>query len=103
MRKAASGLPSLHPARAIRTLAARGTSVRLEGALVVATRARSLLLFAEKAVADGENLDARAHEAAVSVFRGADDRFAPDLEAHVDEIRTARSLVEPGQKAVIAR
>ena len=47
MRKMASDLPSLHPTGPMRTIAARGASVRLEGALVVSTRARSLLLFAD--------------------------------------------------------
>ncbi len=46
-----------------------------------------LLLFFEHEVFDDEHVHIGGHEASKGLFGGADDRFAPDVEAGVDQHR----------------
>src|SRR5215813_12377387 len=60
-------------------------SVRGEGGFVVLREPRVLFLLAEIAVARREHVDLAAHETPKGIFGRADDRFAPDVEARVDD------------------
>src|SRR5215471_8481512 len=60
------------------------TSIGLAHALIVNSQCRVLIFFAGNAVAGDQKLDIGSHKAAERVFRAADDRLAPDIEAGVD-------------------
>src|SRR5262245_50905362 len=89
----ATASPARHTAARTTRRAARrpgcAASVKLEGFLVVELELRVLPILAQEAVADGEALDFRSHEAAEGVARRAHDRLAAHVEAGVDQHRAA--------------
>ena len=66
--------------------------VQLEPILVVEAQLRILLLLPEKAIADGQRVDVRAHEAAKGVFGRAHDRLAAHVGAGVASEPPAREV-----------
>ena len=62
-------------------------SIRLERLRVLALERRVLLRLAQEAVADGEAVEVRAHEAAEGVRRRTDDGLAAHVEAGVHDYR----------------
>src|SRR5579863_5138231 len=78
-------------------------SIGFETILVFAAQGRILILFAQHAVAGDQHFDVGTHEAAEGIFRRAHDRFAADVEARIDQYRTAGADIETREKFVIAR
>src|SRR2546423_10302 len=68
--------------------------IGIEHALVVDAQRRVLIFLAGDAIAGDEELDIGTHKAAERVFRGADDRLTPDVEAGVDQHRAAGARLE---------
>src|SRR6187399_2619850 len=68
--------------------------VELEGVLVVELERGVLVFLAQEAVADHQNLDLAAHEAAEGILRRADDRLAAHVERGVDQHRAAGARLE---------
>lgn len=62
-----------------------------------------LVFFSEEAIADRQGFNLGSHEAAEGVFRCADDRFAADIEAGIDDHRAAGRMFEGFNQIVIAR
>src|SRR5438552_1013813 len=79
------------------------SSVELERGGVVGLFPGILFRLGEVAVADGERVYLRSHEAAERVLGRADDRLAADVEARVDEDRAAGALLEARNQRVEAR
>src|SRR5215510_12979769 len=92
----------LYPGR-LGSLTVDDTLVRLELVLVVDLERRVLLGLAQHAVADDEQLDLVAHEAAEGVLGRADDRLAAHVEARVDQDAAAGLLLEARDQCVEAR
>src|SRR5712691_2415558 len=78
-------------------------SIRLERVLVVDPQRWVLVLLPGNAVAGDQEVDVGSHKAAERVFRGADNRLAPDIEARVYQNRTAGTRLERREQRVIAR
>src|SRR4051812_45380959 len=74
--------------------------IELEGVFVVLLQRRVLSFLPQKAVADRERLDLRAHEAAERVLGRADDRLAAHVEAGVDDHRAAGQVFIFGNQFV---
>ena len=62
-----------------------------------------LVLLSQDGVADDEQVELGAHEAAEGVLRRAHDRLAPHVEAGVDHHRTACQPVKTADELVIDR
>src|SRR4051812_20165931 len=66
-------------------------SVQLERRTVILFEAWVLLGLFHHAIADHQKVEFVAHEAAERILRRADNRLAADVEAGVDQHRTARA------------
>lgn len=78
-------------------------SIRLERQTVIHLQRRILLVLLQHAVADHEQIECVAHEAAEGVFGRADDRFAAEVEGGVDQDRAAGLSLGGAQQLVKAR
>ena len=59
--------------------------MQCERVTVILLQLGMLFILTQNAISDRQDVDARAHEAAVGVLGRADDGLAPDVEAGVDE------------------
>ena len=76
--------------------------IRFECVLVVQLERRVLIFFFQKAVANYQDFDIRAHKTVKSIFGRADNWLAAHVKAGIDQYRATGDRFELRQQSVIA-